>query len=221
MHVYWFAESEAGVPPGDEWLSERECDTLARLRVPKRRADWRLGRWTAKRAIAARLGLGSDEALARVEVVAAASGAPEAVIAGAPASVAISLSHSYGVGFCAVADGGAELGCDVEKVEARTPAFLRDYFTDEEQEMVRARPAQDRDRLVTLLWSAKESALKALRCGLRSDLRSVAASHIEVGADGEWLPIEVSGFGGWWRGWGGFVWTLVARPAPLSPRSLD
>ena len=50
--VVWLQRRLHDVPAGDEWLSARELDVQARLLVPKRRADWRLGRWTAKAALA-------------------------------------------------------------------------------------------------------------------------------------------------------------------------
>jgi len=65
--VYWLEQTEADVPAEDDWLSEREAVRLGRMRIPKRRADWRLGRWTAKRALAACLKLpGDTEALRRL-----------------------------------------------------------------------------------------------------------------------------------------------------------
>src|SRR3954470_9820231 len=75
----WLTLSRADVPPGDAWLGERERATLAALRVPKRRADWRLGRWTAKAALAAWLGRDGVE----IAVLAAAGGAPGAGLGGA------------------------------------------------------------------------------------------------------------------------------------------
>ena len=70
----WLTSSAAEVPPGDAWLSPRERAVLAGLRLAKRRDDWRLGRWTAKAAVAVRLDVGPQ----RVEVLAAADGAPDA-----------------------------------------------------------------------------------------------------------------------------------------------
>ena len=46
--VAWLEQSEADLPPHDDWLSVDEALQLDRLRFAKRRADWRLGRWTAK-----------------------------------------------------------------------------------------------------------------------------------------------------------------------------
>lgn len=229
LQVYWLAQDAAGVPPGDDWLSGSEIRVLARLHVPKRRADWRLGRWTAKHAIAAYRGLAPlPEALAAMEVRPAPSGAPEALIDGHPAGLTLSLSHSHGIGFCALAAGRAELGCDVEQVAPRSAAFLSDYFTAEEQDGLERAPAGEQARLSTLLWSAKESALKALGCGLRADTRSVAAVPGEAlpGRPAGWTQLDVRAdggraFEGWWRETGAFVWTLVSFPPPMPPIALS
>ena len=133
----------------------------------------KLGRWTAKHAVAACLQLPADlPSLASIEVRPGPSGAPETFLGNKWAPVTISLSHRAGRAVCAVAPDGGALGCDLEVIEPHSDAFIADYFATEEQALVaRAAPA-DRPGLVTLLWSAKESALKALRAGLRLDTRS-------------------------------------------------
>ena len=215
------------MPLDDEWLGEGELAVLARLRFPKRRADWRLGRWTAKRAIARHLHLPCDAAtLARIEVRPAPSGAPEAYVDGRAAELTLSLSHSGGVAFCALAAPGASLGCDVEQVAPRSRAFATDYFTVEEQDL--AAGSDQRDLMLTLLWSAKESALKALQCGLRSDTRSIAVvpGGLSPVSGEQWHSVTASNidgriFHGWWRSTGALVWTLVAAPSPLTPLALS
>lgn len=219
MDVYWLAQIASDVPDANAWLSASEALSQDRLHVPKRRADWRLGRWTAKRAVSAYLNLSQHpDGLAAIEVRPAPSGAPEIYIAGRPAAVTISLSHCGGTGFCAVAEPGVDLGCDLEIIEPRSPAFLADYFTAGEQSLVAQAPAMERDRLITLLWSAKESVLKALRCGLRSDTLCVSSTvDGRTPLVGGWRAFStrhVGGrtFRGWWREAGGLVWTLVADP---------
>src|SRR5208283_2826825 len=97
MDVYWLEQTEADVPAENQWLSAGEMLCLAGLRFAKRRTDWRLGRWTAKRALAAHLNLPADlSALANIEIQAATSGAPEVYLLNQPASVTISLSHRAG-----------------------------------------------------------------------------------------------------------------------------
>jgi len=226
VEVYWLAHAESGMPGDDAWLGAGELTVLRRLRIPKRRADWRLGRWTAKRAIARYRGLPRDpETLAGIEIRPAPSGAPEAFIGERAAGLSLSLSHTDGMAFCALAAAGASVGCDIEKVAPHSQAFLADYFTAEEQDLVARTP--EKHMPLTLLWSAKESALKALRCGLRADTRSVAV--LPPGPpwpeDQAWHPLSaktIDGptFHGWWRQTGALVWTLVAMPAPLEPIAL-
>jgi 4'-phosphopantetheinyl transferase len=226
--VYWLEQCESNLPPNDEWLSKAESAFLNQLRSPKRRGDWRLGRWTAKRAIAAHRRLPQDlEALTAIEVRPMPSGAPEAFVEGRLAGLSLSLSHSHGTAFCAIAEGGVAVGCDVEKVEPRSPAFLADYFTIEEQRAVARSPGDQRDRVLTLFWSVKESVLKVLQSGLREDTRSVFADPAGIlgTADGQWQRVRAGDtagrtFHGWWRQTGDFVWTLFTVPPPLEPLPL-
>ena len=220
MEVSWLEQTAQDVPTENFWLSAKESLCLERMRFPKRRADWRLGRWTAKCAVSAYLNLPRHAAaLAAVEVWPAPSGAPEIYIASRPTPVTISLSHSGDCGLCAVAGSEVELGCDLETVEPRSPAFLADYFTAEERSLVAQAAAAERDWLLTLLWSAKESVLKALRCGLRSDTLSVSTSLVEERVErvSGWHPFSSRHTGGrtfrgWWREGGGLMWTVVADP---------
>ena len=222
--VYWLEQTLADVPAEDDWLEASESICLKGMRFAKRRADWRLGRWTAKCAVASFLNFPTDaQGLAQIEIRPASSGAPEVFIANEPAAVAVSISHSSGTAVCAVAMSGVELGCDQEVIEARSEAFVSDYFTESEQALVARVCAAERSRLVTLLWSAKESALKALREGLRLDTRSVTVSPINGAFNlNGWSPLQVRcadgrSFHGWWQQGNGIVRTLVANPPPDSP----
>lgn len=224
MEVYWLEQRESDVPPGNEWLSGNEDILLAGLHIPKRRADWRLGRWTAKCAVAAYLKLRIPAArMAEIEISARLSGAPQATLATRPAPAEISLSHCGGVAMCAVAGPDAAIGCDLEIVEAHSPAFIRDYFTDEEQVEIARVPASDQPSLVAALWSAKESALKALQEGLRLDTRSVSVRLSGwAGEVDRWYPLQVhcehgEVFDGWWQKTDNLVRTMVARPKPAMP----
>ena len=227
MDVFWLEQSEADVPAENEWLSQPEMLHLDSLRFARRRADWRLGRWTAKLAIAAFLDLPVERQLAEIEIRASSSGAPEAFLLRQPARVSISLSHRSGIALCAVAPEGTSLGCDLELIEPRSEAFISDYFTAQEQCLVEQTSPADRELLVSLLWSAKESVLKALREGLRLDTRSVevnVAGGFEQYADG-WHPLRVTHdktrpFYGWWRRSDGMVRTIVSTVPRNAPRML-
>jgi 4'-phosphopantetheinyl transferase len=246
MDVYWLEHSEADVPPHDDWLSAGEVACLNAMRIPKRRSDWRLGRWTAKRGLSLHLNLPGDaQSLASIEIRPAASGSPEAFIAGRPAAADISISHCNGTALCAIAPLGTALGCDLELVEPRSELFVSDYFTTEEQALLAQATAANRGWLVTLLWSAKESALKALHEGLRQDTRSVmvrlghdiilskknlqpmtdSVDHFLSQDRSTWRPLEVGSTGGeifhgWWRQTGNRLRTLLSAPAPNLPTML-
>lgn len=245
MEVCWLQQTEADMPREFDWLSGNEAVRLQGMRFAKRRDDWRLGRWTAKRALAACLNLPAyARVLAGIEIRSAPSGAPEAFLADEPVLFSISLSHRDRVALCAVAPCGGVLGCDLEIVEPRSGAFVADYFTADEQALVEQASEADRFGLLALLWSGKESALKALGTGLRLDTRCVivspvatprsqrehAAELMKDSARAAWSWSEANGWHplrvrycekqtlhGWWQYTGHFLRTLVATPPPAQP----
>ena len=227
MDVYWLEQTQADVPAENDWLSTKEAAFLDSLRFPKRRADWRLGRWTAKRAVGFYLHLpGSRPALAKIEICPAPSGAPEVFIESKRAALTISLSHRGPRAMCAVGPAAVELGCDLELVEPHSDAFLADYFTPSVQALIGRLSASERLRRLALLWSGKESALKALHMGLGLDTRSVIVDVVNSSLGGSgWCPFRVrstSGkiFDGWWQSSDLLVRTLVAAPPPAPPIAL-
>jgi 4'-phosphopantetheinyl transferase len=233
MDIYWLEQTELDVPPNNDWLSPHETNCLAALRFLKRRSDWRLGRWTAKQALAAYLKLPTNlPSLTNLEVRAASSGAPEVFLYGQPSGIAISLSHRAGTALCTVGPG-RNFGCDLELVEPHSAAFVDDYFTAEERALIVDTPLSDRPLLLALLWSGKESALKALRVGLRVDTRCMSVSpNLTVPATAAdsrtWRPLRVrysppQNFSGWWRLETDLVRTVVSDAplhAPLSAGGL-
>jgi len=110
----------------------------------------------------------------------------------------------------------------METVEPREWGLVDDYFVAAEAAAVGAAPAEERALLTNLVWSAKESVLKALREGLRRDTRTVV---VEWNARGEgWNPLRCRclltcrRFDGWWESSGGFVRTILADRALATPR---
>ena len=224
MDVYWLEQTERDVPDGNAWLSGQEAGFLDGLHIAQRRSHWRLGRWTAKRALAIYSNSADSlPALASIEIRRAPCGAPEVYFHDKPAALTVSLSHRGDKAICAVAPPATELGCDLEVVEPRSNAFIADYFTVEEQALVGRHPAADRPRILAALWSGKESALKALRAGLLLDTRCVIVGLEDISSGiREWSPLQVRytggrTFQGWWHHADGMVRTLVAAPPPAPP----
>lgn len=226
MPPSWLSQTETDVPAREDWLTPHERDRAARMRYTKRRNEFLLGRWTAKRAIAQWLGHNDDApSLAAVEIRNGSDGAPFALAHAATAPVALSMTDRAGWAVCAVHRPEVRLGCDLELVEPRSAAFVRDYLTASEQAVVhRAPTADERDLRANLLWSAKESALKVLRTGLRRDTRSVEVHLVDGATDDTWHPLQVRAeegavFFGWWQRFGAFLLSVVADediPPPTS-----
>lgn len=245
MEVWWLEQSVTELPVADDWLGPHEKLRLDAMRFRKRRTDSRLGRWTAKRAVAAYLKAYDDpQTLARIEIRSAESGAPEVFLDNGPCEVSISITHSTGVAACAVGPSQISIGCDLEFIEPRSDAFLADYFNEAEQMLVSRVPPNERGLFSNLLWSAKESTLKLLKVGLRLDTRCVEVSLGEnavsnalgdetdasfVDASRQfriWRPLTVNcanhqSLRGSWMSSGDFVRTIVTAPSSRAPRILS
>ncbi len=227
----WHSLGESSRPESDDWLTLGERERAAAMRFTKRRGEWLLARLTAKQALAAHLGLSDDlAALARVEirtiVGGEAQGAPEVFVDGDRVEIGVSLTDRAGWAVCTVGVVD-ELGCDLELVEPRTARFVHDFFTARERAVV-ADPPVDApgDAVANLVWSAKESALKVLRTGLRRDTRSVEVHFpAEPEATDGWQPLGVlteegRDLPGWWRQYGEFLLTVVTGWPLPPPRPL-
>ncbi len=225
MTVRWLLLSQSALPEGDEWLGTEERKVLRGLRFPKRRAEWRLGRFVAKNAVSSFAGIDDFN---RIQIIGAEDGAPEAWIDGERADSSISLSHRDRLAACVIAEG-TPVGCDLEAVEPRSSRFVNDFFTERERMAVETTADAHRARQVALTWSAKESALKVLRVGLRRDTRSVEVEIDDVEAlEAGWHPLRATVnpegriLRGWWRQENETVLTIVSdEDTPSSTASVS
>ena len=208
------------LPADRDWLTPEERTRLDAFRFEKRRRDWLLGRWAAKIAVLRAAGL-ADKDIGRIEIATATDGAPLPLLDGRPGATLLSLSHSKGRAFAAASTDAKELGCDLELVEPRGHEFVETWFTESECEQVARSDPQFRDLLVTAIWSAKESTLKALRTGLRIDTRRVEVSAVGNRRVGDWNSIRTivsdhGEFDCFWRFDEPFVLSVVTRgPAEI------
>lgn len=220
------ARGEHEIPSTKTWLSPDELRRADGLRFSKRRTEFLLRRWVCKQAVVAATGMPSDlRSLARVEVANHPGGAPYVQVDGVPFALDVSLSDRAGWAVCMVSELHGSVGCDVEIVEPRSAGFVADFLTATEQEYVASRPDDDRPAAANLIWSAKESALKVLRTGLRRDTRSVEVSVVasrddDLGSGEGWARLEIRTaegglIPGWWRRDGVFLVTVASeRPLP-------
>jgi len=224
--LLWLSQGMPDAPAEDEWLSPRETAYLRTLRFPKRWREFRLGRWTAKVAIARALGRAPSPAdLRGIVIDRAPDGAPLALVDERPADLYLTMTDRADQAVCLVGPPGVRLGCDLELVEPRSRGFVEDYFTEAERRLLEGGGGDRLDLLANLVWCGKESALKVLRTGLRRDTRSVSVS-LPAGEEVRgWSPLQVMAregavFPGWWQRFGAFVLTVAATAAFDPPRSL-
>jgi phosphopantetheinyl transferase len=219
--IAWLTRSLPDVPEGDAWLGPRERDLLAGLQSERRRTEWRLGRWTAKLAVAGGLGLASGD----VEVLATPGGAPAAHAHDGLAPIALSLSHRGDRALAVVADAGCRLGCDLEPIAPRSDAFVSRWLSAAERGAVDA-AGEDRDRVANLIWTAKEAAAKALGEGLRLDVREAVVELADPAySNGAWRALSLSWqrserIAGWWRDEPGWVMAVASEPGAAAPEEL-
>ncbi len=83
-----------------------------------------------------------------------------------------SISHSGRYAACAIAD--EEIGLDLQVDCSFSEQVSQRCFTEEEREQLRSYP--DIDYAFCMLWTLKESYLKALGTGLRQPMRSFSLS---------------------------------------------
>jgi 4'-phosphopantetheinyl transferase len=162
----------------------------------------------------------------RIEVLAAGDGAPEAWVDGARLPVSLSLSHRAGRALVVVAAHPAAVGCDLELIEPRSDAFVREWLAPSEQALLASRGASERARVANLLWTAKEAAAKVRREGLRLDVRR-AEVLLDAAGGGDWhrfavrWPDGAPVTSGWWRSEPGWVLTIAGGPALQPPSRLS
>lgn len=224
--MWWLARGESHLPTGLAWLSPAEAGHAAGMRFAKRRSEFLIARWAAKNALARFLSVPATvDALGRIEIRHAPTGAPRAWVDGRPADVRLSLTDRAGWAVCLVSDAPGPVGCDLELVEERSTGFVADFLTSAERDYVESAANSDgRHLAANLIWSAKESGLKVLETGLRRDTRSVEVTVTSM-ADG-WNRLSVRTaegpeFPGWWSRFGEFVLTVATEAGSPEPVELD
>lgn len=179
----WIVRSSLDVPGDDAWLSPLELRVQSGLRFAPRRADWRLGRWTAKQALSRHL---REPDLPKLSVLAAEDGAPQAWRGSDRLQLHVSITHRDGQAVAAI--GKRPLGVDLERTTSPTPGFVQSFFSQEEQAALQLHP--EPERALTLMWSAKESVLKLRRTGLRRDTKSVLIQTPSTALSARWQPLS-------------------------------
>jgi 4'-phosphopantetheinyl transferase len=244
--IYWLLQSTfdhpdlaCGIAPAG-LLSDSEQARLATFKVDKRRRDWLLGRWTAKRLVQSYVEqqTGLRLSLDALIISTDPEGAPhiqtgdwrletgdrERNLQSAICNLQLSISHSGGRAICALARE-RQIGVDIERIEARDWQFVEDYFTADEIHQVWLAPTEQYETIITAIWSAKEAALKAFHLGLSVDTHSVSCSIATPRQACDWAEVRYTcdhrllhfstapALTGWWRTIDGYVLTVATAEA--------
>jgi 4'-phosphopantetheinyl transferase len=143
----------------------------------KRKGDFLLGRYCAKKALQA---LESQLTLQEIHIDAGVFNQP--VIKNPKSHYQVSISHTQSSAVALVFPEEQPMGVDVEMLSAESKAVLTGQFTDQENQLVLAYRDHIQD-IVTLLWTAKESLSKILKTGLTLALHLLEVKTFEKKED--------------------------------------
>lgn len=225
--IYW---TSAQVSPGWlgrahktplDYLIPTELERYKSFKFEKRQREWLNGRLIAKSLLKK---IFPEQPLSRMSIENELQGAPFYAIDQKRQPGSLSISHSGGVTCAAFCPNVMlSVGIDVEKVETRPTGFAQDYFTTREITFITDKTQADHQFWETLTWSIKESALKALKIGLRRDTREIEIGfdHDQAISGGEWIPAKVmdlknppTQWQGWWKVMDETVITIIYISAP-------
>lgn len=221
--IHWLTQTLTEVP-ADDYLTDVELARLQELKTDKRRTDWLLGRWTAKRLLQTVLWEkdGVTLPLDMITITNNPDGVPDYRLPITDNRFSISISHAHGRAFvAAVEKAHAPIGADMELNRPRPAGFAEEYFTLAEIALGYGLVGPERAVWETAVWSAKEAVLKALHLGLSVDTRAISClvepvapppgiwTPFAIRCDSGRLPRPAPPLTGWWRVEDGFVLTIA------------
>jgi phosphopantetheine--protein transferase-like protein len=208
-------QSLKDVPGQLDWLHPSELELFGNFRFEKRKKDWLLGRWTSKNLL--RESWFNRYNLQDISILPGANRAPMVFVNGQKNPCRISISHSQDKSFCSTTIDNRMVGCDLERITKRSPAFIKDYFNESEHQL--ATKFQDKisnEAFYMLCWSAKEALMKATRQGLSLHPRKTEVKEVELKSQ-SWNNLTIRNlktdqeFHGRWKMDESMVYVIVAE----------
>lgn len=101
-----------------------------------------------------------------------------------PDELPYNLSHSGRYALCSVADqADAQVGCDVEMIKENKLGLAERYFCPRETEWIKSQKTEtEQTEGFYRYWVLKESFIKAIRLGMKQDLREFEIALDDRGA---------------------------------------
>lgn len=229
--IHWLTQSYTELPESIEavknggYLSEAEYRRLSLLRTNKRRKDWLLGRWTAKRLLQTVIWEkdGITLPLDMIMITNKADGVSDYQLPIANHQYSISISHSSNNALVAIIEKpDIPVGADMKLITPRPSGFAESFFTKAELALGEGLVGKSRTVWETAVWSAKEAVLKALHLAWSVDTQAISCliepvNHLPqtwlpfaIKCDNGRLPAADPTLTGWWRVEDDFVLTIAA-----------
>jgi 4'-phosphopantetheinyl transferase len=191
--IYWTSRFMDHIPEKVNWLSESEQQFLNKLRFPKRRQEWLLGRWTAKNLMLKVHPLCNMVSPNMISIHKAENGSPFVSLGINNLEGMLSITHRESMAVAAWCEHPQiKIGIDLESIEPKEDSFINDFFTPDEVASVASVPNEQKGLTASLIWSGKEAVLKALQTGLSLDTRQVEIEPKSSAIKQEWqiLPVK-------------------------------
>jgi len=176
------------------YLGKQELSEYEHYRVLKRKDEYIASRVAMKDLVITHCSEAKTLRRNEIQVFKESSGVPYLMIEGIRRLPGwISLSHSNGSHFSAFSPDDVRFGVDIEHIEPRPEEFVKDYFTDKEQNFFDTLDSINGALFTTLAWSVKESVLKACGIGLGIDTRSLEIKFpLPAKTVNRWGLVEIS-----------------------------
>lgn len=151
----------------EEILSAKEQKYFDSLKFDKRKRDYLIGRYTAKKLLLENFIKDSKTTFKDISILKDTDGKPELYINGKRPNFMLSISHSGDFASAVASKELKFLGIDTEKIEVRTRSWAEQSFYNTEYH------TNSDDKFLTTLWAKKEAVVKALGVGLSVDLYDI------------------------------------------------
>lgn len=154
-------------------LHPQELDYYESVQSEKRKKEYLLGRYAAKEALKNFL---NESQLSKINIYPGPLGEP-VIHHETGFAMEVSISHSHEMIGGLVFPKGYSIGLDIEKIDPRRMDAIKSKSSEEEILQLE-NLKEDRNSLLTLLWTIKESFSKVLKRGLKADFKELAIVSI-------------------------------------------
>ena len=175
------------------WLSTEERDRFSQFKLEKRKKEWLAGRICAKIAVQEYFSNHCHDrimpACTEFSIANSATGRPLLIWnTGEPSGPDISISHSGSLALAIAAR--TSCGVDIQKTRDALVRVRERFCTGREEDLLRSVAHKDQPLMpLTLLWTAKEAAQKALSINEMPGFLDLVLARIETVGDKEFLFI--------------------------------